>query len=72
VSVPGWRSVDDTLTPQPIGRPDREAEWENATSEESFGCSECGWEGSRRQLEHLGNDGEPLQVPITGQLEIAA
>jgi hypothetical protein len=67
VSIPGWRSVNDEL--EPVG--DREAEWENATSDEFFGCAECQWEGGRRQLENLGIDGEPLPVPIPGQLEIA-
>lgn len=55
VELSGWQGLEPDLT----RNSEREAYWECAHFDGTFGCGECGWEG--RDLERLSEiDGKPL------------
>lgn len=59
VTLEGWQAVDQHLKPEGTGYLDCEANWDTVESDGQFGCA-CGWEGTKRDLERIGLDGEPL------------
>lgn len=67
VTVDGWRAIDAYL--KPTGTV--ESMGHVISVEQQGGCS-CGWEGSFRDLEIVGIDGEPLPTVHPDQLQIDA
>lgn len=71
VTIVGWESVGDDLTPKTWdGRGEaHDVDWSNPAPAPTgrFGCGECQWTGRQDAMLRLGIDGKPLPDPIPGQ-----